>query len=50
MGCSEILRWADCRMGDFKKLEVWRRAQKLAETIYQLTNGFPATERYGLSL
>jgi four helix bundle protein len=36
-------------MGDFKKLEVWRRAQKLAGTIYQLTNRFPSAERYGLS-
>jgi four helix bundle protein len=36
-------------MGDFKKLEVWRRAQNLAGTIYQLTNRFPTTERYGLS-
>jgi len=36
-------------MGDFKKLEAWRRAQKLAGTIYQLTNRFPSTERYGLS-
>jgi four helix bundle protein len=36
-------------MGDFKKLDVWRRTQKLAGSIYRLTRGFPSTERYGLS-
>jgi four helix bundle protein len=49
MRCLGIIQWPVCRMGDFKKLEVWRRAQKLAGTIYQLTNRFPTTERYGLS-
>lgn len=36
-------------MGDFKRLEVWRRCQKLVATIYRLTTAFPAVERYGLS-
>lgn len=36
-------------MGDFKRLDVWRKSQKLATTIYRLTNGFPNVERYGLS-
>ncbi|MGZ8391753.1 MAG: four helix bundle protein [Gemmatimonadales bacterium] len=36
-------------MGDFKRLEVWRRSQKLVTTIYRLTAGFPGVERYGLS-
>ena len=36
-------------MGDFKKLDVWRRSQRLVATIYRLTGGFPAVERYGLS-
>src|SRR3954465_44845 len=36
-------------MGDFRKLEVWQKSQKLAGSIYRLTNGFPQAERYGLS-
>jgi four helix bundle protein len=36
-------------VGDFKKLDVWRRSQKLVATIYRLTSVFPAVERYGLS-
>jgi four helix bundle protein len=36
-------------MGDFKRLDVWRRSQKLVATIYRLTRGFPTEERYGLT-
>src|SRR3954462_581011 len=36
-------------MGDFRKLEVWQKSQKLAGSIYRLTNGFPQAERFGLS-
>ena len=36
-------------MGDFKKLDVWRRSQQLVGSVYRLTQGFPGTERYGLS-
>ncbi len=36
-------------MGDFKKLDVWQRSQKLAGNIYRLTGDFPAVERYGLT-
>lgn len=36
-------------MGDFKRLDVWRRSQKLVATVYRLTADFPAVERYGLS-
>ena len=36
-------------MGDFRKLEVWQKAQELVTCIYRLTSGFPAGERYGLS-
>jgi four helix bundle protein len=36
-------------MGDFKRLDVWRRCQKLVATIYRLTAGFPTVERYGLT-
>jgi four helix bundle protein len=36
-------------VGDFKRLDVWRRSQKLVATIYRLTSGFPGGERYGLS-
>jgi four helix bundle protein len=36
-------------MGDYKKLEVWRRTQELASSIYRLTSSFPSVERFGLS-
>jgi four helix bundle protein len=36
-------------MGDFRKLEVWRKSQRLAAEIYALTTRFPVAERYGLS-
>ena len=36
-------------MGDFKKLDVWRRCQQLVATIYRLSADFPPVERYGLS-
>jgi four helix bundle protein len=36
-------------VGDFRKLEVWQKAQELVTCIYRLTSGFPAVERYGLS-
>ena len=35
-------------MTDFRRLEAWQSSQKLAVVIYQLTTGFPATERFGL--
>lgn len=36
-------------VGDFKKLDAWRRSQKLVACIYRLTDRFPSAERYGLS-
>jgi four helix bundle protein len=36
-------------VGDFKKLDAWRKSQKLVACIYRLTDGFPSAERYGLS-
>ncbi len=36
-------------MGDFRKLEVWQKTQKLVSSVYRLTGTFPVAERYGLS-
>jgi four helix bundle protein len=36
-------------MGDFRKLDVWQRARKLAASVYRLTAVLPTTERYGLT-
>lgn len=36
-------------MGDFRKLDVWQKSQRLASSVYRATGTFPATERYGLS-
>ena len=36
-------------MGDFRDLDVWRQATRLAVTIYRTTVHFPNAERYGLT-
>ena len=36
-------------MGDFRKLEVWQKSQRLVSSVYRVTGTFPAGERYGLS-
>lgn len=36
-------------MGDFRSLEVWRKASQLAVSIYRATAHFPSEERYGLT-
>jgi four helix bundle protein len=36
-------------MGDFRKLEVWQKTQKLVSSVYKLTGTFPSAERYGLT-
>ena len=35
-------------MGDFRKLEVWRKSQELVTSVYQVTSTLPSAERYGL--
>jgi four helix bundle protein len=37
-------------MAGFKKLIVWQKAYELTIQIYRLTNSFPKSESYGLSL
>ena len=37
-------------MGNYKKLDVWKRAHALTVNVYQLTRRFPSDERFGLSL
>ncbi len=32
----------------FEKLEVWKESKKLVKTVYELTNTFPADEKFGL--
>jgi four helix bundle protein len=36
-------------MKDFRQLTVWEKAHRLTLETYQVTKGFPAEERYGLS-
>lgn len=36
-------------MGDYRKLKVWQRIRLLTWRVYQLTQPFPPTERYGLT-
>jgi four helix bundle protein len=36
-------------VGDFRKLEVWRRSRALAGSIYRITTTFPHRERYGIT-
>ncbi len=37
-------------MRDFKTLEIWKRAVRLAKTINDLTQSFPACEKFGLTV
>jgi four helix bundle protein len=34
----------------YRDLEVWRQAMDLADLVYDMTERFPARERYGLAL
>lgn len=33
----------------FEKLDVWQKAVAFADTVYSVTSGFPADERFGLT-
>ena len=35
-------------MGNYQKLGVWQSAHRLTLAVYQVTIGFPATERFGV--
>ena len=35
-------------MRDFRKIQVWEKAHGVTLSIYEVTNSFPADERYGL--
>ena len=35
-------------MHNFKKLEIWTKSMNLVTEVYQITNTFPAIERFGL--
>jgi len=37
-------------MQDFRNLEVWNKAHKLTLDVYRLTESFPRTEVFGLSI
>jgi len=37
-------------MGDFKDLQVWKKAIALAKQVYLLTEQFPFKEMFGLSI
>jgi len=36
-------------MKDYKELEVWQKAVILATSLYDVTRGFPDTEKFGLT-
>ena len=36
-------------MFNFEKLDTWKEAIAFADIVYQLTRGFPAEERFGLT-
>jgi four helix bundle protein len=41
--------WEGVLVGDFKKLEVWQVAHKVACEVYRETASFPKAEAYGLT-
>lgn len=38
------------KIQSYKDLLVWQRGRELVDAIYQLTEGFPKTESYGLTI
>ena len=36
-------------MFNFEKLDVWQKSLTIAESVYQITSGFPDEERFGLT-
>lgn len=38
-----------CVMFNFEKLDVWQRANELADLVYRVTRNFPDDERFGLT-
>ena len=38
------------KAGDFKNLKVWQRAHNLTLFLYGVTESFPATEQFGLTV
>jgi four helix bundle protein len=44
---SVISQWE--RIGDYKKLEVWKLGHELACDVYRATDAFPRSEAYGLA-
>lgn len=37
-------------MKNFKKLQIWQKGMRIVELTYQMTNGFPDSEKFGLTL
>ena len=37
-------------MGDYRKLNIWIKANELTLAVYRHSAGFPPSERYGLAL
>jgi four helix bundle protein len=36
-------------MGEYRRLDVWKRAHQLTRAVYEVTAAFPDQERYGLT-
>ncbi|MEQ9285823.1 MAG: four helix bundle protein [Cyclobacteriaceae bacterium] len=36
-------------MHQYKELKVWQKSMDLAESIYEVTKGFPSEEKYGVT-
>jgi four helix bundle protein len=44
-----LLTFHQKRVMNHKDLEVWKKSMDLVESVYQLTNNFPDTEKFGLT-
>ncbi len=42
--------WVSEQIGDYRALNVWKKAMDLAERVYLLTRTWPAEETYGLTI
>jgi len=45
---EQVLLIKPCNMRNFKELKIWQKGFEIAIKVFELTNGFPKEEKYGI--
>ena len=48
MSYEQVLLIKPCNMRNFKELKIWQKGFEIAIKVFELTNGFPKEEKYGI--